>query len=107
MGLAMQLTPQDWPHWLTRTPPSPCAQYHRPRRSRQAAAWAYWQSAPGVWVNRWREPCVDDSLLSHFGTLPSDVYKVEADAQMIALYWAEKGDTEVLQRIQNVLKALA
>ncbi|MDF2641718.1 MAG: hypothetical protein K0R45_990 [Pseudomonas sp.] len=107
MGLAMQLTPQDWPHWLGTQPPSPCAQYHRPRRGTDRPSWAYWQSEPGVWLNRWREPCTDPALLEQLGTLPADVYKVEADAQMIALYWAEKGEAEVLQRINGLLKALA
>lgn len=32
MGLGMQLAPQEWPHWMDPQPPSPCAQYHRPRR---------------------------------------------------------------------------
>lgn len=107
IGLAMQLSAQDWPHWLAKEPPSPCAQYHRPRRSSKPSVWSYWQTEPGVWLNRWREPCDDASLLAHFNTLPADVYKVEADPQMITLYWGEKGDAEVLQRIAAVLKALA
>jgi hypothetical protein len=107
MGLAMQLIPQEWPHWLPVEPPSPCAQYHHPRRSREPDSWAYWQMAPGEWVNQWREPCADTQLLDHLRTLPGDVYKVEAGKQLIALYWAEKGDTEVLQRIAAVLKTLA
>ncbi|MFJ4143685.1 hypothetical protein [Pseudomonas sp. NPDC089734] len=107
LGMAMQLTPQEWPHWLAKEPPSPCAQYHRPRRSAQMASWAYWQSEPGVWLNRWREPCEDAALINHFNTLPADVFKVEADAQMIALYWGERGEPEVLLRIDSVLKALA
>ncbi|RRV05718.1 hypothetical protein EGJ27_18080 [Pseudomonas sp. v388] len=107
MGLAMQLAPQDWPHWLSRQPPSPCAQYHRPRRGSEPTCWAYWQSEPGLWLNRWREPCEDAALLAQFATLPTDVFKVEADAQMIALYWGEKGEAEVLQRINGLLKALA
>ncbi|WP_426119633.1 hypothetical protein [Pseudomonas sp. DSP3-2-2] len=107
MGLAMQLAPQEWPHWLPKEPPSPCAQYHRPRRMEKAASWVYWQTEAGVWLNRWREPCEDESLLTQFNTLPADVFKVEADEQMIALYWAERGEPEVLQRIAAVLKALA
>lgn len=107
MGLTMQLAPQEWPHWLDRQPPDPCAQYCRPRRGRKAACWAYWQSAPGAWVNRWREPCEDEMLARHLATLPADVYKVEADSRMIALYWSEKGEPEVLQRIDEALKALA
>ena len=107
IGLAMQLAPQEWPHWLSKEPPSPCAQYHRPRRSAQADSWAYWQAESGVWLNRWREPCEDALLMAQFCTLPADVFKVEADQQMIALYWSERGETEVLQRIAAVLKALA
>ncbi|HEX8593585.1 MAG TPA: hypothetical protein VF682_09935 [Pseudomonas sp.] len=107
MGLGMQLAPQEWPHWLPKEPPSPCAQYHRPRRMDKSASWVYWQSEAGVWLNRWREPCDDERLLTQFNTLPADVFKVEADEQMIALYWAERGEPEVLQRIAAVLKALA
>jgi hypothetical protein len=107
MGLAMQLTAQEWPHWLSRQPPSPCAQYHRPRRSQRAKAWAYWQIEPGVWLNRWQEPCADAVLLAQFATLPADVFKVEAGQQMITLCWAERGDGDDLQRIAAVLKALA
>lgn len=61
----------------------------------------------GRWRNRWREACEDARLLTHLATLPADVFKVEADNQMIALYWAERGEPEVLQRIDAVLKALA
>nr|BFE90056.1 hypothetical protein GCM10020185_05920 [Pseudomonas brassicacearum subsp. brassicacearum] len=66
LGLAMQLAPQEWPHWLGQQPPNPCAQYHRPRRGKEPAVWSYWQTAPGVWVNQWREVCQDESLLNHF-----------------------------------------
>lgn len=107
IGLAMQLTPQEWPHWLPLEPPSPCAQYHRPRRAGQASCWCYWQTEPGVWLNQWREPCTDEPLLEHLATLPGNVYKIEAGPQLIALYWGEKGDEKVLQDIAAVLKALA
>ncbi|ROM19454.1 hypothetical protein BK643_01910 [Pseudomonas protegens] len=107
MGLAMQLAPQEWPHWLGQEPPNPCPQYHRPRRSGQPVCWSYWQIAPGNWVNQWREPCVDESLLKHFQALPAGVFKVEAGKQMIALYWNERGEVSVLQDIASVLKALA
>lgn len=107
MGLAMQLTPQEWPHWLPTEPPSPCAQYHRPRRSSKPDSWVYFQTAPGVWLNQWREPCEDARLMEQFQTLPADTYKVEAGKQLIALYWGEKGEEQVLQRITAVLKALA
>ncbi|MGZ0782180.1 hypothetical protein ACXM5X_04270 [Pseudomonas saponiphila] len=107
MGLAMQLAPQEWPHWLGQAPPNPCPQYHRPRRSAQSACWSYWQTAPGCWVNQWREPCVDELLLQHLQALPSGVFKVEADKQLIALYWNERGEVSVLESIASVLKALA
>jgi hypothetical protein len=107
MGLAMQLIPQEWPHWLPTEPPSPCPQYHRPRSARAPDVWVYWQTEEGVWVNQWREPCADPRLLAQFKTLPADVYKIEAGLQLIAVYWAERGEPEVLQRIAAVLKALA
>ncbi|MGE6387159.1 hypothetical protein ACQKEN_16040 [Pseudomonas sp. NPDC078416] len=107
MGLAMQLIPQEWPHWLPTEPPSPCPQYHRPRSARAPDVWVYWQMEPGVWVNQWREPCEDPRLLEQFKTLPADVYKVDAGKQLIAVYWAERGEPEVLQHIAAVLKALA
>jgi hypothetical protein len=107
MGLAMQLMPQEWPHWLPKEPPSPCAQYHRPRRSSTPDSWVYFQTAPGVWLNQWREPCEDARLMAQFQTLPADTYKVEAGKQLIALCWGETGEPAVLQRITAVLKALA
>ena len=107
IGLAMQLAPQDWPYWLKHEPPSPCAQYCRPRRAGAQAAWSYWQLEPGVWVNQWREVCGDEALLAHFAKLPANVYKVEADKQMIAVYWGEKGEASVLKDIDALLKALA
>ncbi|WP_053138609.1 hypothetical protein [Pseudomonas sp. CMR5c] len=107
MGLAMQLAPQEWPHWLGQQPPDPCPQYHRSRRGGAVACWSYWQVAPGSWVNQWREPCDDESLLQHLRTLPAGVFKVEADKQLIALYWNERGEPRVLQDIAAVLKALA
>ncbi|NWA09286.1 hypothetical protein [Pseudomonas gingeri] len=107
IGLGMQLAPQEWPHWLPQEPPSPCAQYHRPRRGKEPACWSYWQTEPGIWVNQWREVLEDESLLVHFRTLPANVFKVEADRQMIALYWGERGEVQVLRAIAGVLKALA
>ena len=46
-------------------------------------------------------------MLIHFEKLPANVYKVEADKQMITLYWGEKGDASVLQQIDATLKDLA
>ncbi|UVL60071.1 hypothetical protein LOY37_18505 [Pseudomonas sp. B21-012] len=107
MGLAMQLAPQEWPHWLPKEPPSPCAQYLRPRRQGRSDSWSYWQTTPGVWLNQWREPCTDAVHAGQLARLPESVYKVEAGPQMVALYWGERGETAVLQDIAEVLKALA
>ncbi|NBA93802.1 hypothetical protein [Pseudomonas sp. R5(2019)] len=107
MGLGMQLTPQEWPHWLPNEPPIQCAQYHRPRRAGRDDTWCYWQTTPGVWMNQWREPCTDTGLLTELIKLPANVYKIEAGPQMLALYWGERGDTAVLQDIAAVMKALA
>ncbi|WP_248920846.1 hypothetical protein [Pseudomonas entomophila] len=107
MGLAMQLAPQQWPHWLEREPPSPCPQYHRARRTGREDSWCYWQVTPGTWWNQWREPCVDPRHLEVLCRLPETVYKFEADSRMIALYWSERGDKSVLQDIANALDALA
>ncbi|MBA1202081.1 hypothetical protein G7009_09975 [Pseudomonas capeferrum] len=107
IGLAMQLAPQEWPHWLPKEPPSPCPQYHQARRKGREDSWSYWQVTPGIWWNQWREPCEDERLVKAFAQLPETVYKVEADGRMIALYWSERGDSAVLQDIANVLNALA
>lgn len=106
MGLAMQLSREEWPHWLLHEPPSPCAQYHRGRRGYQDT-WCYWQLEPGQWLNRWREPCEDARLLAQLQSLPADVFKVEAGPQMIALYWGEKPEPQALERIAAALLALA
>lgn len=107
MGLAMQLVPQQWPHWLPKEPPNPCAQYHRPRRAGRSDQWCYWQTEPGLWLNQWREPCADASVHEQLKDLPGNVYKVEAGPQLVALYWGERGDAKVLLDIAKVLKALA
>ena len=107
IGLAMQLAPQQWPHWLEQQPPSPCPQYHRPRRKGRDDCWAYWQVNPGVWWNKWREPCEDTRLAKALAVLPSNVYMIEATTQMIALYWGERGDESVLQNIAQTLEDLA
>lgn len=107
MGLTMQLAPQQWPHWLPKEPPSPCAQYVQPRRQGRADTWSYWQTTPGTWLNQWREPCADPVHAEQLARLPESVYKVEAGPQMVALYWGERGEPAVLQDIAAVLKALA
>ena len=107
IGLAMQLAPQQWPHWLHKEPPSPCPQYHKGRRKGREDCWAYWQVTPGEWCNTWREPCEDARLSQAFARLPASVYKVEADSRMIALYWGERGDKSVLQDIAQALEELA
>ncbi len=107
MGLAMQLSSQQWPHWLSQNPPGTCAQYHRVRRRGHGDTWCYWQAEPGAWVNQWREPCPDQELAAQLASLPVDVYKVEASAQMIALYWGERAQADALQRIADFLMARA
>ncbi|WP_339461896.1 hypothetical protein [Pseudomonas sp. EA_105y_Pfl2_R69] len=106
MGVAMQLMPQDWPHWLAQLPPSPCPQYHSARRGRQDS-WCYWQGEPGQWLNKWREPCEDGALLAQLLELPADVFKVEASTKMVALCWGERGGEEALQRIADFLQLRA
>lgn len=106
-GLGMQMSRQEWPHWLPEEPPSPCPQYHRARRRGASDSWCYWQMNAGEWVNQWREPCTDAALLPHLHSLPADVYKVEATTQMISLCWGEKGDVQGVEPVAAVLKALA
>ena len=107
MGLGMQLARQQWPHWLEQAPSGTCAEYHRARRRDQRDTWCYWQSAPGLWVNQWREPCDDAVLSEQLAHLPLDVYKVEATAQMVALYWGERAAEDAVQRIADFLLARA
>ncbi|MCY1268999.1 hypothetical protein D9M71_286700 [compost metagenome] len=103
LGLAMQLSRQEWPHWLEQQPPVSCAQYHRGRSKGRSDAWQYWQSAPGQWLDRWREDSAAPELASALANLPKDVYMVEATPQYIALYWGERGDSADLQRIADFL----
>lgn len=107
MGVAMQLMPQDWPHWLERLPPSPCPQYHSAGRCGRQDSWCYWQDEPGQWLNKWREPCEDGVLLAQLLELPADVFKAEASTQMVALCWGERGGEEALQRIADFLQLRA
>ncbi|WP_295477380.1 hypothetical protein [uncultured Pseudomonas sp.] len=107
LGMGMQLARAQWPHWLDPQPPASCAQYHRQRSSGLTAGWEYWQNGAGNWVNRWREPCNDESMLAVLRNLPADVYKIEADGRMVSLYWGERGDAQVLQHINEALQALA
>ena len=107
LGLAMQLAPQQWPHWLNSEAPSPCAQYHRARLEQQKAGWSYWQSAPGEWVNQWREACPDPAIAAILAHLPLDAYKVEADKGMVALYWGERGGPDTVVHIKDALAKLA
>jgi hypothetical protein len=107
MGLAMQLSRETWPHWLAQEPPNTCAQYHRVRRSGHQDSWCYWQAEPGKWVNKWREPCGDSPLAEQLADLPGDVFKVEATAQMVALYWGERAQPGALQKVADFLLARA
>ncbi|MDX1298928.1 MAG: hypothetical protein R3260_11935 [Pseudomonas sp.] len=107
MGVAMQLSPQAWPHWLLRQPPESCPQYHHARRRGRVDSWCYWQLEPGQWVNKWREPCADQALLGQLQVLPVDVFKVEATDQMLSICWGERGASAALEKIVSFLKANA
>jgi len=103
MGLSMQLSQQDWPHWLECSAPTSCPQYFRARSGVSTDQWCFWQSVPGQWLDKWREPCSDACLLEELNRLPADVYKVEAGQQLLALYWGEKGGQENVQCIHDFL----
>ncbi len=107
LGLGMQLSTQEWPFWLERNVPIRCPEYHRGRSRDRRDVWCYWQTSPGVWLNIWREPCADPSLAERLARLPADVYKAEATAQMVALYWGERGGEEALQRVDAFLRLSA
>jgi hypothetical protein len=47
------------------------------------------------------------TLGEQLACLPVDVYKVEATAQMIALYWGEREAPDSLQKIASFLLARA
>lgn len=104
-GLGIQLAEPDWPHWLSPRPPVSCAQYYVPRRGRDH--WCYWQSEPGLWLNRWREPCDDPRLAAQLAQLPKDVYQIEAGSQLLWIYWGEQGEEADLARVRAALQALA
>ncbi|WP_439861569.1 hypothetical protein [Pseudomonas sp. MBLB4136] len=107
MGLAMQLSRQQWPHWLATEPPGACAQYHLGRRRGQRDSWCYWQAEPGQWLNQWREPCAEEALAEQLARLPADVFKAEATPQMVALCWGERGQGDALQKVFDFLQARA
>lgn len=106
LGLGMQMARPEWPHWMQPEPPTSCPQYHRQRLCGRED-WRYWQVAPGEWHNRWREPCADAQLRDLLCQLPADVYMVEAAAQMLALYWGERGGETELARVAQVMLELA
>jgi hypothetical protein len=107
LGVAMQLSRQQWPHWLLLEPPESCPQYHRARRAGRSDTWCYWQMEPGQWLNKWREPCADAALLGQLQSLPADTYCVEANKQMLAICWGERGGSAALEQLVNFLKANA
>lgn len=107
MGVAMQLAPQVWPHWLVLHPPESCPQYHCARRRGQQDSWCYWQMEPGQWVNKWRELCTDQALLAQLQELPADAYKVEATTQMLSVCWGERGGSVALDKVVGFLKTNA
>jgi hypothetical protein len=107
MGLGMQLATESWPHWLAKEPPGSCPQYYRARTNGKQDQWCYWQATTGQWLNQWREPCDDSRVLEQLARLPSDVYKVEAGKQILAVYWGEGAEPQALEKIVAVLDVLA
>lgn len=107
LGLSMQLAEQHWPHWQQPEPPQRCGQYYVPRRRSSVDIWSYWQASPGVWVNQWREPCSDARVAARLAELPADAFKVDAGAQLLSVYWGERGGEGALEKVHAVLKALA
>lgn len=108
LGLAMQLSRQEWPFWLEQPAPSMCAQYLRERRRGEVRTdWCFWQMRPGVWVDRWRDPCTDEQLAAQLAALPGDVYKAEAMASTVSVCWGERNGLEALQRVDAFLLAQA
>lgn len=107
MGVGMQLASETWPHWLVKEPPSRCPQYHRVRRRGNEGQWCYWQVTAGQWLNQWQEPCADALLHEQLLRLPRDVYKVEANKQMLSVFWGEGDEPQALENIAAVLDTLA
>ncbi|WP_339510282.1 hypothetical protein [Pseudomonas sp. RL_15y_Pfl2_60] len=104
-GLAMNLSQQQWPHWLQRGQGTSCPQYHLARRRGHQDSWCYWQIEPGQWCNQWREPCTDNELAQRLASLPADVYKAELSPQMVAVCWGEHGKGQGLEAIRDFLKS--
>ncbi|NRH29275.1 MULTISPECIES: hypothetical protein [Pseudomonas] len=107
MGLIMQLSRQEWPYWLENKPLDSCPQYHRSRLRGRREHWCFWQDGAGNWLNQWREPCADPALAAALAELPADVYKAEANAQMVGICWGEAGKPGDLEKIATFLKAHA
>jgi hypothetical protein len=107
LGLGMQLSPQQWPHWIAETAPDPCPQYYRARREGSAGEWCYWRAASGEWQDRWREPCQDPGIAEALEQLPGDTYKFEASDRVIAVCWGERGGEEALSALVSVIERLA
>ena len=105
-GLSMQLTPQNWPHWIEPEPPDPCPQYALARRGGTVQPLDLWQIEPGRWVNQWREPIVDQALLERLAKLPADLYRLQRTPQAVIACWGERGGSEALTEVAAVLRAL-
>jgi hypothetical protein len=106
-GLSVQMSAQQWPRWLEPQPPRTCAQYLLNRPGTSDSRWCYWQLSAGCWVDQEREPCQDERLLPLLAALPSDAFKVEADRQLLALCWGERGTVQDLERIASLLRSCA
>ena len=104
-GMAGSVTPSAWADGCA--PTGSCPQYHQARRRGQVDRWCYWQLEPGQWVNKWREPCADEALLTELQALPADAFKVEATDQMLSICWGERGAGAALEKVVGFLKARA
>jgi hypothetical protein len=107
LGLGMQLAPQQWPHWMPAHLPTPAAQYHRPRPATASGEWTWWQPAPGRWVNQWQEDCPPSALLDQLRALPADVWKVQAERQMVSAVWGEGTGVDQADCLDRALRSLA
>ncbi|ARU89045.1 hypothetical protein [Pseudomonas sp. M30-35] len=104
-GLAVNISRQEWPHWMQRGQPATCPQYHLARRRGHKDSWCYWQAEPGQWLNQWREPCANAGLAEQLASLPADVYKAELSPQMVAVCWGESAKAQDLEAISGFLKS--
>lgn len=106
LGLRVTMVRPDWPHWMQEFVAKEVAQYLWPRKNAACKDWQYWQVAPGVWHNQWREPLEEPALLAHLAHLPADVWSISAGPAAVQVTWAERGSEAELAQIGQCLKSL-